>query len=82
MMKQPYIGIRLFKPSKPKQDLIGGMEMELDKMTIDSRLQSARVRIDQVFLTVSKDKSYSSTAEKLMQISVLIEECKQELSTW
>lgn len=56
--------------------------MELDKMTIDSRLQSARVRIDQVFLTVSKDKSYSSTAEKLMQISVLIEECKQELSTW
>lgn len=56
--------------------------MEMDKTTMDSRLQSAQVRIDQVFLTVSQDKSYSSTAEKLMQISVLIEECKQELSTW
>lgn len=56
--------------------------MEMDKMTIDSRLQTSQVRINQVFLTVSKDKSYSSTAQKLMKISTLIEECKQELSTW
>lgn len=56
--------------------------MNLDKTAIDNRLHTAQIRIDQVFLTVSRDEAYSSTAEKLMQISVLIEECKQELSTW
>lgn len=56
--------------------------MQMDKMMIDNRLNMAQVRIDQVFLAVSQDDSYASTAEKLMQISALLEECKQELASW
>ena len=54
----------------------------MDKVAIDSKLHAAQVRIDQVAIAVAEDESYRKTAQKLVQISALLDECKKELMNW
>ena len=61
---------------------IGGIIVNMDKVAIDSKLHAAQVRIDQVAIAVAEDESYRKTAQKLVQISALLDECKKELMNW
>ena len=54
----------------------------MDKLTINSRISGAQVRIDQVACALKDELGYEKTSDKLLMISRLLDECKDELKSY